>query len=233
MLVSYSHKFVFLHIPKTGGSSMNAALEPYCPALHRTAWSQLQRELGLPSIPEKTYLRSHDTYRHLERAFGRKIRDYFVFSTVRNPFSHAWSHYNHLKTSVKPVHAARFPNMPFNDFLRLRLTRKGAWRDDSFVRLTDQVAFLSDRSGKVAVNGVSYLESIEEDLATMCEKLGLDEIRMPKLNRRMTKSDAAAAFEDGVSIDLVKKLYARDFDVWGYSRDPSDITAPPRTRFTA
>ena len=30
MIISDSHKFVFHHVPKTGGSSITAALAPYC-----------------------------------------------------------------------------------------------------------------------------------------------------------------------------------------------------------
>lgn len=30
MLVSHSHRFVFVHIPKTAGTSITQILEPYC-----------------------------------------------------------------------------------------------------------------------------------------------------------------------------------------------------------
>src|SRR5690625_4989931 len=62
MLISHKHKFIFIHIAKTGGSSISSALMPYCkPRIQETA----HRYLSLLNIH---VLRSE------ERRVGKECR---------------------------------------------------------------------------------------------------------------------------------------------------------------
>ena len=81
MLISDSHKFVFHHIPKTGGSSITAALAPYC----RNYEGEIPTE---ESFGWQT--RFHHPYymHHPVRGFesGDIPEGYYSFAFVRNPF---------------------------------------------------------------------------------------------------------------------------------------------------
>ena len=71
LLVNHAKKWAFIHIPKTGGTSVTEIL---C------------------NIPETITVNSHGTLNDL-----RGIEDYFIFSFVRNPYTRLSSWYEHKK----------------------------------------------------------------------------------------------------------------------------------------
>lgn len=66
MLISHSHKFVFVHIPKTAGTSITQLLEPYCAKAPDIRSRRIARKLGLRQDPNNAHFRSHDTAAHAQ-----------------------------------------------------------------------------------------------------------------------------------------------------------------------
>ena len=95
MLVSDSHKFVFHHVPKTAGSSITAALAPYCNLWKGTlpedkhGWQVKFHNVGL-HLPVKEVINSVSDY----------PREYYSFAFVRNPFEAV--SYTHLTLPTTP-----------------------------------------------------------------------------------------------------------------------------------
>ena len=83
-LISDSHKFIFIHIYKTGGTSIQTALKDY------------RRE-------EQGESRKHVTIKRLlTEGYKDLIENYHVFTIVRNPFSRLVSTYfYHSKNGTK------------------------------------------------------------------------------------------------------------------------------------
>ena len=82
-MISHSHQFVFVHIPKTGGTSVANALGSY--------GIQQQGKINFGSI----YFKHASAY-NLERMMGEEYEKYLRFTIVRNPWDWAVSnfHYN-------------------------------------------------------------------------------------------------------------------------------------------
>lgn len=74
MLVSLSKNFIFIHIPKTGGNSVNRVLQQYAVIPPRTLL-----ECHIPASVMRSCIRDYNTY--------------FSFSFVRNPFDRLVSLY--------------------------------------------------------------------------------------------------------------------------------------------
>ena len=76
MILSTSHNFLFVHVPKTAGTAMTAALEPFAVTGTRTAWRRLMRRLPLREAPEKAYFRKHETAADMRaKARGRDVHE--------------------------------------------------------------------------------------------------------------------------------------------------------------
>ncbi|WP_343079636.1 sulfotransferase family 2 domain-containing protein [Ostreiculturibacter nitratireducens] len=99
MIISHSKKFIFVHIPKTGGSSVEEALAP------TLSWSDLilgttpLGEAMNEAFRERYGLSDHSSVEEIVAICGRELfHDYFSFSLVRHPVDRAVSFYNFLNT---------------------------------------------------------------------------------------------------------------------------------------
>ena len=63
MILSQSHKFLFVHVPKTAGTALTAALSPFGVTGTRHLWRRLLRRLPVTESPDHAYLRKHETDR--------------------------------------------------------------------------------------------------------------------------------------------------------------------------
>jgi len=78
-----------------------------------------------------------------------------------------------------------------------------------------------DSSGKLIVDYVGKVESIEQDWAHVVTQLAIEaplEIRNASGGRGTSQLSAAA-------LDTVRQRYAKDFELFGYSAEPSRVAA--------
>lgn len=221
MILSTSHNFIFVHVPKTAGTAMTAALEPFAVGGTRTRWRRFLRRLPLHEAPARAYYRKHETAAAMRRRMTPAVFDaFFRFTVVRNPFDHAVSHYEYLKEFRNARLAARFAAMPFADYLRHRL-EPGHWRDRAFIRLPDQAHFLVDGGGRLLVQRLMRFETLADDFARLAADLGLGGLRMERINPTRARADKRPfqSYYDAETEDLLRRLYARDFALLGYSAD--------------
>ncbi|RMF90425.1 MAG: sulfotransferase, partial [Nitrospinota bacterium] len=90
MLISYRHRFIFIHVYKTAGSSITAALKDHAHPRPRSSlpqqiyrlWEQRIRGKG-----EKERDLTHITARELREMLSPPVYDrFFSFAFVRNPW---------------------------------------------------------------------------------------------------------------------------------------------------
>lgn len=222
MILSVSHNFIFVHVPKTAGTAMTAALEPFGVTGTRTLWRRLLRRLPLREAPDRAYFRKHETARDIERKMGPvAFGGFHRFTVVRNPFDHAVSHYEYLKEFRNVSMAARFAQMSFAQYLDWRMTARGIFVP-FFTVLPDQSHFLVDDSGeRLLVDQILRFERLADDFAALTHHLGLPEITLERINPTRAKSGgrSLASYYDDATLAAVRKLYARDFRLLGYSTD--------------
>jgi hypothetical protein len=221
VILSTSHNFIFVHVPKTAGTAMTAALEPFAVTGTRTLLRRALRWLPLREAPDRAYFRKHETAADMAAKLGPDVfARFFRFSVVRNPFDHAVSHYEYLKEFRNPQKAAAFAAMNFAEYLDWRTTARGPFVP-SFSVLPDQAHWLVDGSGQLMVNRVLRFETLAADFAALTAELGLSGVRMERINPTKAKARgrAAASYYDTATIAKVQRLYARDFSLFGYSTE--------------
>ena len=220
MILSQSHNFIFVHVPKTAGTAMTSALEPFGVYPPRTLWRSFVRRLPIQESPDTVYLRKHETAAGVRRKLGQDVFDHFHrFAVVRNPYDHAVSHYEFMKQFRIPKIADKVAKMSFADYLRYRM-KPPFWNDTFFARLPNQSYFLTGSTGELMVHRLMYFESLADDFDKMVHDLGMGDVALKRINETKSRADKRPwqSYFSSESKELVDKLYAQDFDLLGYER---------------
>jgi len=228
MLISSTHRFIFIHIPKTAGTSVTKALAPNCLNTPFSAGSALMRGLPVQQSPETAWFQMHDTASFVRKKLSPPVFDSFLrFAVVRNPFDHAISHFEFIKTYRYKRLAQKVQAMSFRDYLNWRLAApQSRWmsRTGLFARLPDQSHYVTATDGTLLVNRVLKFDTLNRDLNTLTADLGINTPTLghARKSKRQGRGQPLAALYEPDTIDLVTRLYDRDFALFDYARTPPE-----------
>ncbi|TRC97162.1 sulfotransferase family protein [Mesorhizobium sp. WSM4303] len=207
MLLSLEKNFIFIHIPKTAGTSITRALRPWCLKPKPTQWRRLLSRLPVPEAPVRINFRQHDRAAWLRRKLPAHLyAGAYKFAVVRNPFELVVSNYQHLRRKTSRRRHRQAQRWDFKAFLRY-LERKNR------LARVDQTSWISDRDGKLIVDEVLRFETLAEQFNVLAERLGLPG-ELPRLNVGAPVDYRALYDEEAKAI--VRRLYLRDFERFGY-----------------
>ena len=136
-------EFVFIHINKTGGSSIEQALG--CSTEHKTAVEK-RKELG------------KDAW-----------KNFFSFTIVRNPWDRAVSHYHYRVQTNQTGLGTRA--ISFNEWVKRAHGERAPAYYDKPKMFMPQWNWITNRRGKILVDFVGRFEHLEADFARICLKL--------------------------------------------------------------
>lgn len=230
-MISHANKCVFVHIPKSAGTSVIATLKDANDYENYKALRQNFRPDDNKFTPPPPHLRAYDhvTYGLIdEQAFN----SYFKFAFVRNPWDRIVSEYKYR----------RHPGMrSFKKFL-FKAFPIPSWTDE-YCHVIPQYDFLYSEDGKLLVDFVGKFENIDEGYAHIRKQLGLPPKKLPHKNRSLslfrrdnnlyqilkTIKDAMSIeqkrntfkhyteYYDAETIEFVEQLYIRDVETFNYS----------------
>jgi len=222
MLLSIRYKFLFVHIAKTGGTSVRAALQPL---RWRDPWYYAQFVCSRLS---------HASGHRIGSKFPRHARiiaaqemlpeeffgELFKFAIVRNPWDLQVSSYHHIRRE-RPHLIAHLDN--FDQFIRWKLDPERPFQYHVDTSIQSQLDYLVDLQDKLLVDFVGRYESLHDDFAHICNVLGLKKLQLPhKREARDRNKDYRSYYSDELA-ELVQDFFARDISVLGYRFEP--ITA--------
>ena len=172
MLVSLRHRFIFIHIYKTAGTSLTHALRPYA---REPLPSRVLERLGLRK-PAIAPLPDHVSARDLREAIPHELFDScFKFAFVRNPWDWQVSLYHYMRELRRHPQHEIVQAMSFDEYIE--------WRVTSDKHL--QKEFVTDESGTLLVDFVGRFENIEQDARKVFERIGI-RAALPHRNRSFT-----------------------------------------------
>jgi len=138
-------RFFFVHINKTGGSSIERALK--IPLRHTTAKYMIDR-------------------------IGRERWDKkYTFAFVRNPWDRVVSHY-HYRKKVSAVEA--MTNIDFEQFVIRAYQEQDPVLCDEPKMFSQQLQWLVDKEGQIAVDFIGRFENLSADFQIVAKSLGVD-----------------------------------------------------------
>ncbi len=239
MIISHSRRFIFIHIHKAGGTSVEKALDPCL------AWNDLivggspYGESVQGPYMKRFGLNKHSTVAEIETVCGSSYLDeYFVFSLVREPLARLCSVYNFVASTVN--NWAIRQNVPLEEAPRLitpqavKKTPGLAWLSTRIFLKTrgfsefihhneiaqvpgfrSQVSILSRKSSTSLAGEIFRLEDYPNWADVLSQKLSLD-FRLPHANQsglRLVAPEMVSA-ED---ITFIENQFRDDYRAFGYS----------------
>ena len=234
MLLSHRHRFIFIHIGKTGGTSIELAL---C------------RHLGVDleetrRSPDGEWWK-HIWARHLRERVGERTWDgYFTFAFVRNPYDMVLSLYSMYTQYPQYTDPERHPDLyhPWNQYESFRHFIKSMgrsqhepderWRQPlaqlgvrTQMQVWDdlrnlQTSYLTDSwqarngPGTILVDFVGRYESLQRDFDAVCRTIGLPRLELPR--RGATEHPPFAQCYDVEMEEIVYRHFATDIERFGY-----------------
>ncbi len=221
MLISHRHRFIFIHVPKNAGLSISAALAPYADNAPMTQMRRFLSLLPLREDPRKAFFRHHATAAWVKLKLPAEIFDgYLKFAVVRNPYDRVISYYHYLTQNTAHHRYDQVKGLSFRQYLDYDAERLGKGRTDT------QLACVADKSGHILVDRILHFETLKADFADLCSTLDLPAPALPVENASK-RPKSADPYADEESRAHVARLYAQDFETFGYSLDPATRTAVP------
>jgi hypothetical protein len=222
MIINQSLKFIFIHIPRSGGTSLTESLSAV------TKWCDIEigsTEFGeylQPAYLKRFNLRKHIPSFHLQEIIGHaQWASYFSFTSVRSPYSRFVSVYNLLKFSdsfkanAYADYVRSFSGV--NDFIANGQYLCEEVPDYMFL---PQVYWIGDHpdyslSTRLIVNKTYQIENIKIQLPMLYSKIGLD---VTTLDFPVSNSVSADNEKlDDRSVAIINEVYKKDFELLGYA----------------
>lgn len=144
--------FFFIHINKTGGSSIKMALK--IPSEHKTALEKIEEA-------------------------GRKTWEKrYTFTVVRNPWDKVVSHY-HYRVQTGQTGLSEQP-VSFKEWVALTYGKQDPRYYNKPKMFMPQLDWISDQQGNVLVDDICRFENLQEDFQRVCQRIG-KEASLPHL----------------------------------------------------
>jgi hypothetical protein len=213
MLYDPVRKFLFIHIWKTGGESVVAALRESCPLYFSNRY--INKAIRVAPKPAQAVLGwrarlvcgQHFTAEEVRRQMPPDRFDgAFKFTFVRNPWDWQVSNYAYgFQTKAHGQHRIIRELGSFEKYIRYQYEQ----------RAPAQCSFIFGADGKRLVDFVGRTENLDEDFHKICKTIGL-EAQLPLLNVSNRRRDWRSYYTEETRA-LVAELFRGDLEEFGYS----------------
>ncbi|WP_299024748.1 sulfotransferase family 2 domain-containing protein [uncultured Sulfitobacter sp.] len=216
MILSRGRRYLFIHAPKTGGTSLSLALEARAMKddimLGDTPKAR-QRRKRLEGVKAAGRLWKHATLADLNGLVTLgELDDLFVFTLVRNPWDRMVSYYHWLQEqSFQHPAVDLAKTVPFDRFVAAPLIH------ESFAA-SPAASYVTDAQGRARASLYIRLEHLAQDIEPLEAHLGFA-LDIPHVNRSARMRDYRSAYSDATRA-LVAQMCAKDIAQFGYRFEP-------------
>jgi chondroitin 4-sulfotransferase 11 len=216
MPVSHRHKAIFVHIPKTAGTSIEAVL-----GMHGD-----KQDIGVVPYFNQEVDHEHLYGRQMQHMTAQSIRSvleddaafdaYFKFTVVRNPWDRlvsalAW-------TGQKWARGELLTQLDFEQQVQqayelFNVARSASGAPELPHFLYPQCLYVYDAQRRPLVDFVARYENLEADWRAICQKLGVD---APLPQRMRSHHKVYRDYYSPRTRDLEAEMYAADAEIFDY-----------------
>jgi hypothetical protein len=199
-MISFQKRFLFVHIPKTAGNSIQSVLRDYSEdelVALRSEQDGVER-FGLRNPKYK--LKKHSTLAEYRAALGETDFDnLYKFTCVRNPWDRMISLYFTPTQNAAAWDRKRFRKiiakaLPVSDYLRLNDRENDPFEN---------------------VNYIMRFENLVDDFRAVCRELAISPSTLPRYNR--SDREHYAKYYDDDLRELVRTRFATEIKRFGYT----------------
>jgi hypothetical protein len=194
MPISDKYKLIFVHIPKTAGTSIEKMIEIRNNKL----------DLWSTSIPILQHLVPKDLKKYID---DNKWNTYYKFTVVRNPFDRLVSDYKWMLTQNLFK-----KKQTFNEFVKLVenvVINNQYHNHELYDHFKPQYLYFED----IEYDYICKFETLVEDIKVI-QKASNNNNKLPYLNK--TKHDNYKIYYNTETKNIVEKLYYKDLEKFNY-----------------
>ena len=212
MIISASRCYIFVHIPKTGGTALSLALEgrvgPDDILLSDTPKAQRRRH-RVKALPSKGRLWKHSTLADIDGLVTpAQIADSFCFTLVRNPWDRMVSYFHWLRQQGFEHPAVGLAKaLTFSEFLNHAQTQAS-------VKAWPYARYMHDAGGVERCDAFIRLEHFAQDAAPLWAHLGF-RLELDRVNASTREAEYRGYYSDDDAA-LVAEVCAADIARFGY-----------------
>lgn len=216
-MISDKYNCIFIHIPKTAGTSIEKALGHFDVPKRGVQDHRSISEIE-PVLPIDLFksLRQGDPfllYRKLKKIIKdekihlrKKYNQYFKFAFVRNPWARVFSWYKNVIRDE--VHRNRFgisAGCTFKEFLE--------FRSDQY-EINPQMYWIKDKNNQIPLDFIGRFENLVNDFNYVAEIIGLENRILPKLV--VGEKSSYTEYYDPAMIDIVNNKYSEEINYFKF-----------------
>ena len=202
MFISEKDKFIFVHVPKTGGSAVHIALKDF--------YNIIDRSDPIPEEHHASLEKIISDNSHVD-----DICEYFSFAFVRNPWARLLSAFCGFQQIRKMI-----TNIDFKSFVRNIHSGSG-----DYSNLVDDIHFKPQYLFLDSVDYIGRTENLEDCFEEVTNRLGIPKLPLNtakpgsfiKNIHRSTIHKPYREVYDNYTIDAVADLYKEDIKTFGYN----------------
>lgn len=199
-MISLQKRFLFVHIPKTAGNSIQSVLRDYSEdqlVALRKEQDGVER-FGLRN--PKYNIKKHSTLNEYHDALGdEQFRNLYRFTCVRNPWDRMVSYYFTPTQNPETWNPKKF-----------REVISKAVSVSAYLRLRDAEG---DPFGNV--DYIMRFESLADDFRVVCKAIGISPPTLPQYNR--SRRDHYSNYYDDELRELVRARFAAEIERFNYT----------------
>lgn len=212
MIISHGRRYIFVHIPKTGGTSLAMALEGRAMKndlmLGDTPKAKNRRR-RLKDVQSSGRLWKHSTLTDIDGLASLEvIQDFFTFTLVRNPWDRMVSYYHWLRDqnfdhiSVKMAKALSFRDFVIDE------------RSQAALKNNPARAYMRCADGHERCNSYIRIEDFEDDAEPLFAHLGF-RLSLPHTNRS-DRLKSYQSYYDAETAEVILRCCSDDINRFSY-----------------
>jgi hypothetical protein len=188
------NRSIFVHIPKTGGTSIEVYFKDYL----NEAFSKEEK---------------HFTARDAKKLYP-EWDIYFTFTFVRNPWERVFSYWYNYYNIFKQIERTK---ETFLNFL-YQLHGDIEWQGNNVAKkhLLPQIDWITDEDGEICLQFIGRFECIQHDFDLIRDILHVDNEYALGNILWIPNKPHCSEFFDREHVELINEIYKKDIDQFGY-----------------
>ncbi|NNE51673.1 MAG: sulfotransferase family 2 domain-containing protein [Sulfitobacter sp.] len=216
MIISRGRRYIFVHAPKTGGTSLALALEDRAmkdDIMLGDTPKAVKRRRRLQGVQSAGRLWKHSTLADIDGLVSiEELAGFFCFTMVRNPWDRVVSYYHWLREqSFDHPAVILAKGTDFAGFIGVEHAQRS-------LRAASAAHYMRDATGQERCDCYIRLEHFEADAAPLFTHLGF-RLDLPRVNASERREDYRSYYSPPLR-EIVARTCAEDIRRFGYLFDP-------------